>query len=104
MTRVRDSVGRLDSTLVAAADHARMRMWYQINRLHGRAGRAELLRNEVIARHADAVCDALFPHKALQEREIAGVSFLARYGTSLLANLYDAMHTDCHDHQGIALK
>jgi bacillithiol biosynthesis cysteine-adding enzyme BshC len=104
MTRVRDSVGRLDSTLVAAADHARMRMWYQINRLHGRAGRAELLRNEVIARHADAVCDALFPHKALQEREIAGVSFLARYGTSLLANLYDAMHTDCHDHQVIALK
>jgi hypothetical protein len=40
----------------------------------------------------------------LQEREVAGVSFLARYGLGLLANLYDALHTDCHDHQVIAVQ
>jgi len=74
-------------------------MWYQINRLHRRASRAELLRNEVITRHADALSQALFPHKALQEREVAGVSFVARYGPGLLANLYQQIHPDCHDHQ-----
>lgn len=104
MTALRGSIGKLDSTLIEAADHARMRMWYQANRLHMRAARAELLRNEVIARHADALCHALFPHKALQEREVAGVSFVARYGLGLLENLYETIHTDCHDHQVIAVQ
>jgi hypothetical protein len=65
--------------------------------------RAEEQRNEVITRHADALTNALFPHKALQEREIAGVSFVARYGRGLLADLYQHIHPDCHDHQVIAL-
>ena len=88
MAAVRESIGKLDSTLIGAADRARTRMWYQIDRLHRRASRAEQLRNEVITRHADTLSNALFPHKALQEREVAGVSFVARYGTELLANLY----------------
>ena len=104
MTILRDAIGKLDSTLIAAADRARTSMWYQVNRLQRRAARAELLRNEVITRHADALSNALFPHKVLQEREIAGVSFVARYGLGLLANLYDAMHTDCHDHQVIPVQ
>ncbi len=101
MSAVRESIGKLDSTLIEAADRARTRMWYQINRLHRRASRAELLRNEVITRHADALSHAVFPHKALQEREVAGVSFVARYGPELLANLYRKIHPDCHDHQVI---
>jgi bacillithiol biosynthesis cysteine-adding enzyme BshC len=99
MAAVRESIGKLDSTLIAAADRARMRMWNQINRLHRQASRAELLRNEVITRHADALSHALFPHKVLQEREVAGVSFVARYGPGLLANLYRKINPDCHDHQ-----
>jgi bacillithiol synthase len=103
MAAVRESIGKLDSTLIEAADRARTRMWYQINRLHRRASRAELLRNEVITRHADGLSHALFPHKTLQEREVAGVSFVARYGTELLLNLYQTIHPDCHDHQVIEL-
>ncbi len=99
MAAVRESIGNLDTTLIGAADRVRTRLWYQINRLHRRASRAELLRNEVITRHADTLSDALFPHKVLQEREVAGVSFVARYGTELLANLYQEIHADCHDHQ-----
>jgi bacillithiol biosynthesis cysteine-adding enzyme BshC len=99
MATVRESLGKLDATLIEAADRARIRMWYQINQLQRRASRAELLRNEVITRHADAVSYALFPHKALQEREVAGVSFVARYGPELLTNLYQHIHPDCHDHQ-----
>ncbi len=104
MTNLRESIGKLDSTLIGAADGTRMGMWYKINRLHRRAVRAELLRNDVITRHADALSNALFPNKILQEREIAGVSFVARYGPGLLAALYEKIHTDCHDHQLISVQ
>jgi len=104
MAAVRESIGRLDSTLIDAADRARTRMWYQINRLHRRASRAVLLRHEVITRHADALSHALFPNKALQEREVGGVSFVARYGPGLLADLYQKIPPDCHDHQVIEVQ
>jgi uncharacterized protein YllA (UPF0747 family) len=79
-------------------------MTHQIDRLKARVSRAEQLRNEVIARHADAVSNALFPNKTLQEREIAGVSFIARYRPELLGNLYEKIHPDCHDHQVIEVQ
>jgi bacillithiol synthase len=104
MTALRESIGKLDSTLIGAADHARMRMWYHVNRLQGQAARAEIQRNEVISRHADTLSNALFPNKILQEREIAVVSFVARYGPGLLATLYEKIHTDCHDHQLISVQ
>ena len=104
MAALRESVGKLDSTLIEAAERTRARMAYQMGRLERRAARAESLRNEVITRHAEAVSDALYPQKALQEREVAGLSFVARYGPELLASLYDAIHTDCHDHQLISVQ
>jgi hypothetical protein len=35
----------------------------------------------------------------LQERGIAGVHFMARYGADFLQQIYETIHTDCHDHQ-----
>jgi hypothetical protein len=29
---------------------------------------------------------------------------VARYGPSLLQNLYETIHTDCHDHQVIEIQ
>ena len=104
MTNLRESIARLDSTLVEAANRTRMKMWYQVNRLHRKATRSEIERNEVIRRHADALSNALLPNKILQEREIAGISFVAKYGPGLLSTLYKAIHTDCHDHQVIAVQ
>jgi bacillithiol biosynthesis cysteine-adding enzyme BshC len=104
MAALRESIGRLDSTLVDTAESTRDSMTHQIDRLKARVSRAEQLRNEVITRHADALSNALFPNKALQEREIAGVSFVARYGAELLANLYQHIHPDCHDHQVIEVQ
>lgn len=101
MAAVRESLGKLDSTLIDATDRAHASMSYQLNQLRARASRAEVLRNEVITRHADALSHALFPNKALQEREVAGVSFVARYGPELLVSLYQQIQPDCHDHQVI---
>jgi len=104
MTAVRESIGKLDSTLIDTAESTRSSMSHQIDRLRARVARAEQQRNEVITRHADALTNALFPHKALQEREVAGVSFVARYGPELLANLYQKIRPDCHDHQVIEVQ
>ena len=103
MTALRESIGRLDSTLLDTAKSAQESMAHQIDRLQARVSRAESLRNEVITRHADALSHSLFPGKSLQEREVAGVSFAARYGRELLANLYQQIQPDCHDHQVIEL-
>lgn len=98
---VRESLGKLDSTLVDAASNAEEKMKYQLTQLEARAARAQVQRNEVIVRHAESLSSALYPNKVLQEREIAGVSFVARYGPGLLRDLYETIHTDCHDHQMI---
>jgi bacillithiol synthase len=101
---IRETLARLDSTLVDAASNAEEKMKYQLTQLEARAARAEAQRNEVITRHAESLSSALYPNKLLQEREIAGVSFVARYGTELLRDLYQTIHTDCHDHQVVEVQ
>jgi len=104
MRAIRESLTRLDPTLTDAAGNASAKMHHQLSQLEARAARAESLRNDVISRHADAVSSALFPDKVLQEREIAGASFLARYGMGLLSDVYQLIHTDCHDHQVVEMQ
>jgi bacillithiol synthase len=100
---IRETLARLDSTLVDAASNAEEKMRYQLTQLEARAARAEVQRNEVITRHAESLSSALYANKALQEREIAGVSFVGRYGSGLLHDLYGTIHTDCYDHQVVEL-
>lgn len=100
---IRGSLARLDSTLVDAANRAGSKMQYQLEHLRSSAARAELRQSEVLERHATFLNNVLFPNKALQEREIAGIYFLARFGSELLKLLYDNIHTDCLDHQIISL-
>ena len=103
LARIKADLQKLDPTLVQSATRAEAKMHYQIDRLGKRAARAELLRNEIIARHADSLISNLFPHKNLQEREIAGVYFVAQHGLELMHTLYEAAKQDCPDHQVIYL-
>lgn len=103
LARIEGALGRLDPTLVDAARRAGSKMRYQLDRLEGKAARAELMRSEVLDRHAGLLSNVLFPHKNLQEREIAGVSFLARHGMELLDRLYEAANGACPDHQLVFL-
>jgi len=103
LTAIRDSLARLDQTLVDSATHASSKIHHQLNQLRARAARAELRQSEVLGRHAELLSNALYPGKTLQEREIAGIHYVARHGSQLLRNLYDAIHPDCLDHQVISL-
>ena len=90
---------KLDPTLTDAAQRSGRKIRYQLGRLRQRAANAEMRRNEVLSRHAALLSNALFPDKVPQEREFAGVQFLARYGTEFLANVLENVQPDCVDHQ-----
>lgn len=88
----------LDPTLVRSAERSRRKIFYQFDRLRRRAGNAELRKHTEIDGHAAWLSTNLFPENHLQEREIAGVSFVARYGAALFDRLVDAAGACC-DHQ-----
>lgn len=103
LAAIRESLARLDKTLVDAANNAGSKMQHQLEQLRSRAARAELRHSDVLARHAEFLSHTLYPNKTLQEREIGGIYFVARHGLDLLRQLYDTIHTECLDHQVIVL-
>ncbi len=103
MQHISDSLARLDPTLVRASNRAASKMLYQVNRLERRAAAAELRRNEIIGRHAAQIENSLYPRKTLQEREISGIYFYAKYGPKLIDTLIEAANARCPDHRVIRL-
>ena len=103
MERISESLQKLDPTLVEAAGRATNKMQYQINRLEKRAAKAELRRTEILTRHAAQIENSLYPHKTLQEREVAGLYFYAKYGTSLIDQLVELAQARCPEHKVLVL-
>ena len=100
---IRAVLTALDKTLVDSANTAGEKIRYQLEQLRAKAARAELRQTDVLGRHAELLSQVLFPNKNLQEREIGGIYFLARYGKKLLEDVYGCIHTDCLDHQVITI-
>ena len=103
MQRISESLHRLDPTLVEAAKRAANKMRYQVGRLEKRAAQAELRKEGILSRHAAMIENSLYPHRILQEREIAGVSFLARHGIELIDRLIEAAAARCPEHKIIRI-
>jgi bacillithiol biosynthesis cysteine-adding enzyme BshC len=101
--RVNGSLQQLDPTLVEAAGRAASKMQYQINRLEKRAAQAELRRTDILIRHAAQIENALYPKKSLQEREIAGLYFYAKYGPELIDRLMELALERCPEHKVMVL-
>jgi len=97
------SLKKLDPTIEAAAEVAARKMRHQLQRLESRAARAHLRREQVLDRHASMLSSLLFPEKELQERRLAGVYFLGKFGIELIDRLIEDYRPECHDHQVIAL-
>jgi bacillithiol synthase len=98
MAEVKDSLAKVDATLVEAAERATSKMRYQVGRLHRRVARAALRRTHVLSQHAAMIEDALYPEKSLQERTVGALYFLAKYGTELVDMLVDVAGT-CPEHR-----
>ena len=96
-------LARLDPTVAKAGAKSAAKMRYQMARIRAKVARAELRRSQDLARHAQQLSNALYPEGHLQERQVAGISFLARYGPQLLLTVYDAIQTECTSHTVIYL-
>lgn len=90
---------KLDPTLVDAAQKSVSKVEYQLDHLKKKAAHAQLRRREELRRHADHLSDSIYPNRNLQEREIAGISFLAQHGPALMDRIYEAIQPNCLGHQ-----
>lgn len=96
-------LSKLDPTAAEAARKRVAKIRYQLGRIRQRAGRSEQGRCREIDHHASLLGNALYPNKNLQEREIAGISLLARHDAALLDRLHDLSGRDCADYHLIRL-
>lgn len=94
-----DELQKLDPTLVGAAATSRRKMLYQFAKLRGKAARAQAARTEIIERHLDSLFHSLYPERALQERRVNFLSFVARHGRELAPRLFEQARFPCRDHQ-----
>jgi bacillithiol biosynthesis cysteine-adding enzyme BshC len=84
---VEEWMGQLDAGLGRSAETAASKMRYQMNRLRRLAANFELQREASLGRHAQAICQALYPGGVLQERLHGAAYYFARYGFELAEEL-----------------
>lgn len=99
LAKLRKDVEALDPTLVDAVNHAEEKIQYQIERLKGKMTRSALNRSEILARHVQALLQAIMPEKELQERRMSGIYFLGHAGYGLLDRLLENIPTNTSDHR-----
>ena len=103
LTALTAYMGDLDEGLGRSAGVSASKMRYQMNRLRRMAANFELQKEASLARHAQAVTQALHPHGGLQERLIGAAYFLARYGSGLVDKLVREGGDGCPGHKVIRL-
>jgi bacillithiol biosynthesis cysteine-adding enzyme BshC len=96
-------MGALDSGLGRSAETAASKIRYQMNRLHTLAANFQLQREASLGRHAEAICQALYPGGALQERVHGAAYYLAKYGFELAEELSALAANPCPGHAAVWL-
>ncbi len=92
-------MGSLSPELARAAGVSASKMRYQMNRLRRMAARFEVERTGSLRKQATAVMLNLYPEEHLQERLVAGVFFLAKFGESLPQMLVEHAGQECPGHR-----
>jgi hypothetical protein len=93
----------MDESLGRSAEVSASKMRYQMNRLRRMAAGFELQKEASLAKHAAAITLNLFPGGHLQERTLAGVWFLARFGDGLAERLIAEADDPCPGHRLIRI-
>ena len=99
LTTLLEYMNALSPELGRSAGVSASKMRYQMNRLRLMAARFQAEKEGSLRKHANAVMLSLFPEEHLQERLLAGVSFLARLGDSLPQILVDHAGQECPGHR-----
>lgn len=93
----------MDASLGRAAAVSGSKMRYQMNRLRRVAATFELQKEASLRKHAEALTLHLFPGGHPQERVVAGVWFLARYGEGLVERMVAEAENICPGHMVVRL-
>jgi bacillithiol synthase len=93
----------MDESLGRAANVSGSKMRYQMNRLRRMAATFELQKEASLLKHAQAITLNVFPGGHPQERVVAGVWFMARYGDGLVEKLVGVAENQCPGHVVVRL-
>src|ERR1700733_5027201 len=93
----------MDASLGRTAEVSGSKMLYQMNRLRRRAAQFELQKEASLKKHAAAITLNVFPDGHPQERVVAGVWFIARYGDGLVERLVGVAGNQCPGHVVVRL-
>jgi bacillithiol biosynthesis cysteine-adding enzyme BshC len=103
LSALTEYLGGMDASLGKSAEVSGSKMLYQMNRLRRMAATYELQKEASLRKHADAITLNVFPDGAPQERVLAGVWFLARYGEGLVERLVGEAGNQCPGHVVVRL-
>ena len=93
----------LDAGLGRAAETAASKMRYQMNRLRRLAANFQLQRETSLARHAEAIIQAIVPGGVPQERVHGAAFYAARYGLELAERVTAQAADPCLGHTALWL-
>lgn len=93
----------MDESLGISAESSGSKMLYQMNRLRRMAATYELQKESSLRKHAEAITLNVFPDGHPQERVLAAVWFLARYGEGLVDRLLGVAGNQCPGHVVVRL-
>jgi bacillithiol biosynthesis cysteine-adding enzyme BshC len=96
-------MGGMDESLGRAAEVSGSKMLYQMNRLRRMAATFELQKEASLRKHAEAITLNVFPDGHPQERVVAGVWFMAKYGDGLVERLVGVAGNQCPGHVVVRL-
>jgi bacillithiol biosynthesis cysteine-adding enzyme BshC len=93
----------LDESLGRAAEVSGSKMLYQMNRLRRMAATFQLQKETSLRKHAEAIALNVFPDGHPQERVVAGIWFMAKYGEGLVERLVGVATNQCPGHVVVRL-
>ncbi len=98
LTTLLEWMSAMDEGLGRSAETAAGKIRYQMGRLRTLAANFELQRQSTLGRHAETICQALYPEGGLQERLHGAAHYFARYGLELAEELSAQAATNCPGH------
>jgi bacillithiol biosynthesis cysteine-adding enzyme BshC len=103
LTALTEYMSAMSADLGRSAEVSASKMRYQMDRLRRMAATFEVQKQAHLLKHATAMVLNLFPEEHPQERLLAGVWFLARYGETLPGLLVEHAGQECAGHRVICL-
>ncbi|HEY2547937.1 MAG TPA: bacillithiol biosynthesis cysteine-adding enzyme BshC, partial [Candidatus Acidoferrum sp.] len=87
LAQLKKQIVRLDPTLGGAVETAQRKIAFQLEKLKRKTGKAQAQKDGLIAAHEEFLESLLYPHKALQSRELCFLPILASWGMGGLKEL-----------------